>query len=149
MTGKITSYAALAAPQFDDLLLAVDIHDTSMASSGTDKKITLASLTGIPVVMPSGDATGVTDAARITSAVAALPAQGGTIEPCHPSAPWYIACGSLAIVRNGVYLYAPGAFVSAVGTGDVIRMYATTGASPGGGILGYPVIDGTSAGAGY
>ena len=42
---KITGYAALASTQPDDVLPVVDVHDTSMASTGTTKKITVAALT--------------------------------------------------------------------------------------------------------
>jgi len=41
---KISAYAALATGLPDDLALTVDVHDTTMAASGTDKKITLAAL---------------------------------------------------------------------------------------------------------
>lgn len=37
---KITAYSSLASAQSDDVLPVVDVHDTSMASSGTTKKIT-------------------------------------------------------------------------------------------------------------
>ena len=102
-------------------------------------------------VYPSGDVTGVTDAANLTTAIAALPASGGLVMLI-PAAAWYIKCGNLVIARSGVYLYAPGTRINAVSTGDVIRMYDTVNSWPvtgyGGGVLGYPVIDGTSAGAG-
>jgi hypothetical protein len=40
--GKITDLAAMAAlVRQDDLLALVDVHDTSMASTGTDKKLTI------------------------------------------------------------------------------------------------------------
>ena len=38
--GKISAQTALSAPQYDDLLEIVDVHDTSMAATGTNKKIT-------------------------------------------------------------------------------------------------------------
>lgn len=41
---KITAYNALAVAQSDDVLPIVDVHDTSMAASGTTKKITVANL---------------------------------------------------------------------------------------------------------
>lgn len=44
--GKITSYAALTSPADADLLVAVDVDDTSMAATGTDKQLTLARLKG-------------------------------------------------------------------------------------------------------
>ena len=42
--GKLSSYAAQTAPAGGDLTVEVDISDTTMASSGTDKKMTLATL---------------------------------------------------------------------------------------------------------
>src|SRR5579863_1158706 len=42
--GKITSYAVLSAPADGDLLLAVDVSDTSMASTGTDKQVTFTTV---------------------------------------------------------------------------------------------------------
>lgn len=44
MSGKITGLAALTSLQPDDVLPIVDVHDTTMAPSGTTKKITVASL---------------------------------------------------------------------------------------------------------
>lgn len=41
---KISQYAALVTPATDDLLIAVDVHDTSMAPTGTDKNITVGNL---------------------------------------------------------------------------------------------------------
>ena len=97
-------------------------------------------------VSPSGDTTGVTDAARIMAAVAKLPATGGVVA-MEPSATWYIKAGQVVIATSGVYLDAPGCYILAVGAGDVIRMYDTNYFSrlvSGGGITGYPTIDGTS-----
>ena len=104
------------------------------------------------VLSPSGDTTGVKDAAAINAAVAALPAHGGTVT-LNPSANWNIICGTVVIARSGVYVNAPGAWINAVGTGDVFRMYDqvnnwVANGAYGGGITGFPVIDGTSAGAG-
>jgi hypothetical protein len=43
---KISALATLtgADVETDDLLVIVDVHDTTMASSGTDKKLTVAAL---------------------------------------------------------------------------------------------------------
>jgi hypothetical protein len=43
---KISAYGAITAPQSNDLLLTVDVNDTSMAPTGTDKKMTLSQLDG-------------------------------------------------------------------------------------------------------
>lgn len=96
---------------------------------------------------PSGDATGAKDAAAINTAVAALPAQGGVIRLAATSQ-WYIACGTVSINKTGVYIDATGCWINATGSGDMIRMFDSstygTRTTSGGGILGNPVIDGTS-----
>ena len=43
---KITQYTAITSVQSDDLLAVVDVHDTSMAPSGTTKKMTVSQLLG-------------------------------------------------------------------------------------------------------
>lgn len=44
MSSKISGYSAITSVQADDLLPVVDVHDTSMAPSGTTKKMTLSQL---------------------------------------------------------------------------------------------------------
>lgn len=86
---KITAYTSLALVRTDDLLPIVDVHDTTMASSGTTKKITVASLTGLA---PSGDSTGATDTSNIqgllnlASAGAIVSLQAGTFRTNAPLA---------------------------------------------------------------
>lgn len=41
---KITAYGSLSSPQSDDVLPVVDVHDTTMAATGTTKKITVGNL---------------------------------------------------------------------------------------------------------
>lgn len=53
---RITAYSALSSAQSDDVVPIVDVHDTSMAATGTMKKITVGNL--IATVFPSGDAAG-------------------------------------------------------------------------------------------
>lgn len=75
---NITAYTALATPQSDDVLPIVDVHDTTMASSGTTKKITIGNLLGLA---PSGDTTGVTDTANVQGLLnlaGVVPFQAGT-----------------------------------------------------------------------
>jgi parallel beta-helix repeat protein len=66
---RITDYPAITSLRPDNLLLAVDVHDTSMASTGTDKKMTFAQA-AVPLA-PSGDTTGVADTSAINSLVQA------------------------------------------------------------------------------
>lgn len=77
---KITAYNALTSPRYDDVVPVVDIHDTTMASSGTTKKITVANLTAAYVISPSGDSTGATDYANINAAMTAAGPTGGTVQ---------------------------------------------------------------------
>jgi len=62
---KISGYGALTALSYSDLLPLVDVSDTTMAASGTTKKVTAAALRGI--LMPSG----VDDTTAINTAMAA------------------------------------------------------------------------------
>ena len=119
---------------------------TAPASSlGSNKRLTIGQL--LPsVVWPSGDASGVKDAAAINAAVSALPTTGGTVTLVS-SAPWYIACGSVTVNRSNVYISAPGCYIWAVGAGDVFRIYdSSTYGRPlqGGGLIGSPIVDGTN-----
>lgn len=94
---------------------------------------------------PSGDTTGVKDAALIKAAIASLPATGGVVR-LGPESAWYIECGQVVINRSGVYIDAPGCYIYAVGAGDMIRMYSLdygTDPTEGGGILGFPYVDGS------
>lgn len=52
---KITAYTALTSAQSDDLLVVVDVHDTSMAPTGTDKNITLANAVKATLDGTTGD----------------------------------------------------------------------------------------------
>ena len=55
---KISQYAAIGSVQTDDLLVVVDVHDTSMAPTGTDKKMTLAQLPFARLLTPTAVKTG-------------------------------------------------------------------------------------------
>lgn len=46
---KISQYTAITSVKPDDLLVVVDVHDTTMAPSGTTKNMTLAQLAPAPV----------------------------------------------------------------------------------------------------
>lgn len=46
---KISAYNSLGTVQSDDLLVIVDVHDTTMAPTGTDKKVTAATLQAFTV----------------------------------------------------------------------------------------------------
>lgn len=101
------------------------------------------------VLSPSGDTTGVKDSAAITAAISRLPAKGGTVT-LNPSGTWYLNAGGISVTQAGIWINAPGTYISGVGTGDLIRMQSTdsTFAIVGGGVVGFPTFDGTNMGAG-
>src|SRR5580704_8886580 len=73
---KITGYPALSSVQSDDVLPVVDVHDTSMASSGTTKKISVGALaaaaTGVTVFVPKPTGVTATDTPAVTAAITSL-----------------------------------------------------------------------------
>jgi len=104
-------------------------------------------VSGTVAIPATGDTTGTKD----TSAWTAGLQNGGSITLV-PGSTYYIEAGEITL-STGQYINGQGAFISAVGTGDVIRLVDTStydDRNPlgGGGILGFPAIDGTSAGAG-
>lgn len=94
---KITEYGALTTPASNDVLPVVDVSDTTMASSGTTKKIAVSDLlaaagggavasvnghTGTVVLAASdvgADASGAASAAQAAAQAASLPLAGGTM----------------------------------------------------------------------
>lgn len=96
------------------------------------------------LLSPSGDVTGVKDAAAIMAAYNA----GSKLIDLNPTGPWYIAGGQVVINGSGIYINAPGVIINGVGSGDVIRMFDSSNYNTrtvnGGGILGMPIINGTA-----
>lgn len=103
-------------------------------------------------VYPSGDTSGAADAAAVAAAVAALSGSPGVVK-LSSNAPWYISCGSITCT-TGQYIDATGCVIHATGAGDVFRwvdtssystrLSSTAGKVGGGGLIGFPAIDGTS-----
>ena len=101
---KITAYSPLTSPQPDDVLVIVDVHDASMAPTGTDKKITVASL-GVPAWYnvksaaygAKGDGT-TDDTSALQAALTAARAAGGGV--VYVPAGTYLASQSLQIGSN-------------------------------------------------
>lgn len=106
---KITAYAALASASVrpDDVLPVVDVHDTSMASSGTTKKVTVGALTGLA---PSGDTSGATDSSNISGLISL----GGKV-PLQAGA-WYV---------SGVTVGTGSVTIQGAGFGTVINVPAS------------------------
>jgi hypothetical protein len=95
---------------------------------------------------PSADTTGAASATAINDAVRALGGPG--VVKLAPTAPWYIKCGTVVVDGSGVTIDAAGCVIHATGTGDLFRMYDSSDydsrAVHGGGLAGYPFIDGTA-----
>lgn len=133
-----------------DKMPVVNVSDFTTdphGSAGSDQYMTVADLAGTvaQVLYPSADTSGATDAAAIVAAIAALPGGAGLIRLA-PTADWNIECGQVT-AATAVYIDATGCWISARGAGDVFRFvdsstYLSRGIQ-GGGILGFPVIDGT------
>jgi hypothetical protein len=65
---EIPAYPLLSVLRADDILAALDVHDTSAAGTGTVKKATVSTVT---LLQPSTDTSGTTDTANIQQAMAA------------------------------------------------------------------------------
>jgi hypothetical protein len=65
---QIPAYPLLSVLRADDVLIALDVHDTSASSQGTVKKATVATAS---LLQPSADTSGTTDTANIQQAVIA------------------------------------------------------------------------------
>lgn len=81
---KITQYTAFTTVSPSDLLIGVDVSDTTMAAAGTDKKMTLSQAQAVDwinaVTQYGADPTGVADStSAISNAIAAAPAQGAVV----------------------------------------------------------------------
>jgi hypothetical protein len=149
-SGKIDQYAQIPSasivPAVSVLVLNPNDTTTAPASSGgSNQRATVGQL--FPgVVWPSSDVSGVKDTAAVTAAVSALPSTGGVVLLMPGT--WYITCGSIVINRSNVWISAAGCLINALGAGDCFRMYDSSNMFArvmwGGGILGSPVIDGTS-----
>lgn len=113
---KITAYAALAATRADNMLPVVDVHDTSMASSGTTKKITVATLRGLDWLNAVTDFGAAGDGTSDNASVfAAIGAAMGTA-PCAVYLPsgTYKTSGPLPSCVQGQSLIGPSSASTAV-----------------------------------
>lgn len=122
---KITGYGAISSVQSDDVLPVVDVHDTSMAGTGTTKKITLAQVVAVPApaYAPSG----------LTGATAATRYAGGTASGAPASGAFTV--GDFVIDQTGkVWVCtgagSPGTWAQAGGGGGgaVSSVFTRTGA---------------------
>lgn len=102
---RTTAYTALSSAQYDDVVPIVDVHDTSMAATGTTKKITVRNLRGLSLIYLNdygADPTGATlsDSAW-TAAYAAATAQ---------IAAWSgdtgLTAGAVIVLGTGIYKFS-------------------------------------------
>lgn len=110
---KITGYTALvaASAQTDDVVPIVDVHDTSMAASGTTKKITLANLletidndTDTNIKQDGAQASGTVnlaaDAGHVHPAYSWIPSDNGLLAANAP-----LPCADGGVITNSGNLY--------------------------------------------
>lgn len=134
-TGDYTvSQVTGAAPTASPALTGTPTGPTAAPGTDTTQLATTAfveaAFTGaVQLVLPSGDVTGVTDAAALVAAVAALPvgadgSRHGTV--IMGAGVWYVECGQVVADVSGVYFAGMGkwaTYVYAVGHGDVFRLF--------------------------
>lgn len=77
---KITAYAALTTVAASDLLPIVDVSDTSMAATGTTKKIAVSDLTALTTQLDS-TAADISDAGSRSAGISALAARADHVHP--------------------------------------------------------------------
>lgn len=155
---NFAGWSNLASPQSNVRVAVLDPNDTATSpanANGSNKTVTLQNLASALTVQgnlsialrPSGDTSGVADAAAINAAIAALNAfDGGVVKLASGIADWNIECGQVS-GATGTYIDAAGCWINARGAGDVFRFVDTSSYSGrdyrGAGIIGRPVIDGT------
>lgn len=136
---KITSYTELTTPASNDMLMVVDVSDTTMASSGTTKKISVANVNlgtrpidwANAVVDYAADNSGATDA---TTAINNALASGSKL--VYLPAGTFLVNGSsaLALATAGQVLMGAGNGLTKIQIGgsfsaaEVINITAATGA---------------------
>ena len=103
---KITAYTALTSPASNDVLPVVDVNDTSMASTGTTKKITVANLLAagvdwLNVTQYGADNTGAADATTAIQDALNAAAQG---QPVYLPAGTYKTTSPLTLPPGSVLL---------------------------------------------
>lgn len=119
---KITAYSAIASVQNDDVLPVVDVHDTTMAPSGTTKKISVSQIMPVPTAANQYPVSNSSDVWTL--------AQAGTVGGNSYSSGWTVATTDL----GGEALYSstsagtatiPSGLTSTVGATLAFRQLGT------------------------
>jgi|SRR5277367_2041617 len=126
---KITQYEAMTNPQPDDLAIVVDVNDTSMAPTGTDKKTTLAQAAagGLVIMSPLEYGVDITGATNCYSAMTAMFAAAGALAPATvlilAPAGIYNTSGGWVVPSNVIFrgAGAMGSSVTGIFNGTVIQ----------------------------
>lgn len=154
---KISQYTPAGTVAANDLLVMVDVSDTTMGSSGTTKKMTMAQLPAVAwfnaVSGYGADPTGATDSTTaISSAITAAQSAGQGI--VYLPRGTYLTTSTITVSQSGIYLVGDGLWATTInftGTGDALRWYDasayTSRTVHGGGPSGISVSMG-SAGSG-
>lgn len=125
---KISAYAAMTSPRPDDLLIGVDVHDTSMAATGTDKQMTLAQVRGPRAVLYLDDyGADPTGAATSDSAWTAASAAATAALQTNSGAMIVLGCGQYRFSVNTVVI--TDSRIGLRGQGRVATTVYTTGSS--------------------
>lgn len=138
---EIPAYPSLPAVRSDDVLVVLDVHDTSASSQGTVKKATAAAVAAatvdwVNVVALGADPTGAAACDTIVNnAVTALGSQGGVIY--FPTGTYKVSSGLVAHLAGTQTVTIRGDGASATilnyyGSGDCIRIYNSSAAGSGG-----------------
>jgi hypothetical protein len=126
---KLTAYAALARSglRFDDLALVVDVHDVSMAASGTDKKLTVGALRPGNTFWLDDYGADPTGAALSDTAWTAAYAAATAALQTHGGAMVVLGCGQYRFSVNTVSV--TDSRIGLAGQGRVATTIYTTGSS--------------------
>lgn len=128
--GQVTGAAPLASPAFTgNPTAATQAPGNNSTRLATTAFVDAAFAGAVLMISPSGDHTGVADAAAVNAAIAALPVgadavRHGTI--LFAAGVWFIECGQVVADVSGIYFAGMGkwaTYVFAVGAGDVFRLF--------------------------
>lgn len=119
---KISAYGAITSVQADDLLAVVDVHDTTMAPSGTTKKMTLEQL--LAGVILDGTGTDIQPPGVQAPGAAGKAADSGHV---HPSGDWLPGDNGLQIANFAPASLTPNGGAVAAGVLHLLKLQIRQG----------------------